>query len=160
METDDQNRPWQAGDSASDMIRVLEEMIELNEDITTRAVARRHPTLAHASTITRNPDRAALLAKYQAKQKELRNWQGLFKDQSYAKLTEELARKDQRIAELEREVEILKESHLAMIRAVGEVGGIESYRHVREDLERMGVISYAAEVEDLGTVKTRERSHK
>lgn len=124
METDNPNRPWQAGDSASDMIRVLEEMIELNEDITARAVARRHPTLTHASTITRNSDRAALLAKYQAKQRELRNSQGLFKNQSYAKMAAELARKDARIAELKRQVEILKASHRAMVRAVGELASV------------------------------------
>jgi hypothetical protein len=59
----------------------------------------------------------------------------------------QLAQKDSRIADLERQVEALRISHLAMIRTVGEMGGIskliklyDGYREVRNELDRLAAL--------------------
>ncbi len=55
-----------------------------------------------------------------------------------------------RIAELESQVALLTASHVAMIRAVGELGGFskwaqfyESYRSSREQLAKLGALPEA-----------------
>ena len=57
---------------------------------------------------------------------------------SREQLADQLAQKDSRIVELERQVEVLRVSHVAMIRTVGELGGMgkllklyEGYREVK-----------------------------
>ncbi|WP_433964313.1 hypothetical protein [Tunturiibacter gelidiferens] len=59
----------------------------------------------------------------------------------------QLAQKDSWIAELERQVEVLRFSHLAMIRTVGELGGMgkllklyEGYRELRSELDKMALL--------------------
>jgi hypothetical protein len=140
-----------------EMVRLLEEMLELDEDITARAVARKHPHIAHASSITRHSVRSDLLAKYQARQTERRAWRARLRKRSQSKTAAEMTKKDERIAELTRQVEILKASHLAMIRAVGELGGMnkwlkfyESFREVREELKGMGAMPHA-EIREIGS---------
>jgi hypothetical protein len=130
-----------------EMERILSEMLELDETITARSVARKHPAIKHASSITRIPVRSDLLARYQERQKQFREWQHRMPKRSRDQVAAQLAQKDSRIAELERQVEILRVSHLAMIRAVGELGGIskllklyEGYRDVRNELNRLGVL--------------------
>jgi hypothetical protein len=66
---------------------------------------------------------------------------------SREQLAGQLAQKDSRIAELECQVEVLRVSHLAMIRTVGEMGGMskllklyEGYREVRTELDKMAVL--------------------
>lgn len=126
------------------IVEILEDMLAKDETITARAIARRHPTLTHASSITRNEERAALLASYQDKQREFRSWQGKKNKLSGDDLALKLAEKDQRIKELEKQVEVLKTSHVAMIRAVGEAGGMakllkfyNSYEKVQKDLKKI-----------------------
>jgi hypothetical protein len=70
-------------------------------------------------------------------------------------LARQLAQKDARIAELERQLEILRVSHIAMMRAVGELGGTskllkmyEGYREFRGELQRLGLLD-TAEVKTL-----------
>jgi hypothetical protein len=132
-----------------EMERILNEMLEADETITARAVARRHPVIKHASSITRNPLRSDFLARYQERQKQFREWRHRAPKRSRDQLAAQLAQKDSRIAELERQVEVLRISHLAMIRTVGELGGIskllklyEGYREVREELDRLGVLPH------------------
>jgi hypothetical protein len=132
-----------------EMERILAEMLEADEAITARAVARRHPAIGHASSITRIPARAELLARAQEQQKQFREWQGRLPKRSRDQLAAQLAQKDVRIGELEREVEILRVSHLAMIRTVGELGGIskllklyEGWREGRAELDRLGVLPH------------------
>jgi hypothetical protein len=55
-----------------------------------------------------------------------------------------MADKDRHIAELQKQVEFLRISHVAMIRAVGELGGMskwlrffESYREIRDELKKL-----------------------
>ncbi len=129
-----------------EMEAILKLMLDNNEDITARAVIRRHTQLKAASSITRSKDRAALLAHYQEKQAELRNWQKRVTKKSKDTMAKDLAERDMRIAELERQVEILTASHVAMIRAVGELGGFtqwvtffEEYQSVRNYLNDMNI---------------------
>ena len=135
-------------DSASNddelLVQVLEELLQSDENITARAVARLHPHIGHASTITRNTYRSGLLAQYQAKQREIRKHLGRLTKHSKDKTAAELTNKDQRIAELERQVDLLRASHLAMIRAVGELGGMTKwmkffvgFKDVRDQLYKL-----------------------
>lgn len=146
-------------DADPEMERNLAEMLEADETITARSVARRHPAIKHASSITRIPVRSDLLARYQDRQKQFREWQQRMPKRSRDQIAAQLSQKDSRIAELERWVEILRISHLAMIRTVGKMGGIskllklyEGYRDVRSELDRLGVLPH-------GEVKQFEVEH-
>lgn len=112
-----------AGELEDVVKAILEELISTDQDVTAREVARRHPSLKAASSITRNPTRRAMLAEYQQRQKELRQWSARTQKTSAASVERILADRDARIAELERQVEALVASHVAMLRAVGEMGG-------------------------------------
>lgn len=131
----------------SKMIPILQEMLDTDETITARAVARKHPSLKHASSITRNSARSDLLSRFQMQQNQYRAWQERMPKRSREQLASQLAQKDSRIAELERQIEILRISHLAMIRTVGELGGMgkllklyEGYREARSELDKMAVL--------------------
>jgi hypothetical protein len=130
-----------------EMLRILEEMLEADETITARSVARRHGKIRHASSITRHYGRRELLARFQTIQKERRAWLERIPKMSNVKTATEMAKKDQRIGALERTVEMLRASHLAMLRAIGEFGGVSKwlefygrYREIREELRNMGVM--------------------
>jgi hypothetical protein len=149
-----------SGATDPEMERILQEMLEANETITARAVARKHPAIGHASSITRIPVRAELLARYQEQQKQFREWQRRLPKRSRDQLAAQLTQKDVRIGELERQVEILRVSHLAMIRIVGELGGIskllklyEGHREFRGELDRLGVLP-------RGEVRPFELAHR
>ena len=130
-----------------EMESILQEMVERDEDITARAVARVHPRVKAASSITRNSERSALLASYQKKQEEYRGWRKRVVKRSRDSTAMDMAEKDVRIQELEQQVEILTASHVAMLRAVGELGGFtkwaqffESYKEVRDNLAKLGAM--------------------
>ena len=136
-----------AEDADPEMERILEEMLEADETITARALARKHPAIKHASSVTRSHVRSDLMARYLERQKERREWLERASKRSPNQLAAQLSHKDSRIAELERQVEILRASHLAMIKTVGELGGIskllklyEGYREVRSELDRLGLL--------------------
>lgn len=131
----------------AELIGILESLLDQNENITARAVARLHPGIRHASSITRSSARSALLAQYQEKQKYIRSHIGNIKKRSRENIAADLASRDQKIAELERQVKILSTSHVAMIRVVGEMGGMskwlkffESYKQIRDDLQKIGAM--------------------
>jgi hypothetical protein len=131
----------------AEMVSVLEKLLELDENITARAVARLHSKISYASTITRSQFRSELLAIYQEKQKDIRTHVSRIKKRSLGNTAVELAKKDQKIAELEKQVEILTVSHIAMIRVVGELGGMskwlkffESYKNVRDELQKLSAM--------------------
>ncbi len=143
----------------ADMLRILHDMLENDEKITARAVARKHPTLSHASSITRSASRLELLTRFQAEQKRLREWQDRLPKRSQAKLAAQLAHKDTQIADLERQVEILRLSHIFMMQAVGELGGTsklrvlyDRYRDVRGELQRLGLLS-SGELKSIAAAK-------
>ncbi len=140
----------------SEMVRILDELLEADENITARAVTRKHSSIKHASTITRHAGRSELLAHYQARQREFRAWLKRLPKRSSVKIASEMSQKDVRIAELERQIEVLRVSHVAMIRAVGELGGVskwlklfESCQDTKETLKRIGAMP-AAQVVEIG----------
>lgn len=130
---------------------VLQQLIDNDENITARGVVRIHSQLKAASSITRDPTRSALLKHYQDKQAELRNWKIRISKKSKLKIADDLANRDLRIVELEQQVDLLIASHVAMIRAVGELGGyaqwsnfFEDYKAVRDKLFQMKAIDSEA----------------
>ena len=131
----------------SEMEVILQTMLELDEDITARGVIRLHPKLSAASSITRNPARSEMLVLYQKKQEEFRGWRKRLAKRSKDSSAMDLAEKDILIAELEHQVEILTASHVAMLRAVGELGGFakwakffDDFQGVRNQLNKMGAM--------------------
>ena len=133
--------------SDPELARILDEMLAANETITARAAARKHPSVHHASAITRHPIRSELLRHYQARQKEFRIWSERLPKFSRAKAAASLAQKDQCIADLKRQNEVLQASHIAAIRSVGELGGMkkwleffESWHPAIEELRRTSAL--------------------
>jgi hypothetical protein len=121
-----------------------------------------------ASSITRSDSRAALLAEYQKRQHEYRAWRGRVGKQSAVDTAAALAKKDQRIAELEASVQILTTSHVALLRVVGAMGGFsrwaqffEKHKEVRRSLMISGAIpDDVTPVQDESTVKTVSSKRK
>ncbi len=142
-------------DCDPEMRRVLDDLLSRDEDITARAVARLHPQIKAASSITRSRERSRMLAQYQERQAEFRRWRGRPGKLSGDAAASALADRDVRIAELESQVALLTASHVAMIRAVGELGGFskwaqfyESYSGSRDQLAQLGALPEAT-VESL-----------
>lgn len=130
-----------------ELLQILQEMLESDETITARAVARKHPRIGHASSITRSSVRSGLVATFQAQQSKYREWQARSPKRSRDQLAAQLAQKDVRIAALEHEIGILRASHFAMIRVVGELGGMakllqlfERYSEFRAELDRLDLV--------------------
>lgn len=133
-----------------EMRRVLEDLLSRDEDITARAVTRLHPQIKAASSITRSKERSRMLTQYQERQAEFRRWRGRPGKLSGDAAASALADRDLRIAELESQVALLTASHVAMIRAVGELGGFskwaqfyESYSGSRDQLAQLGALPEA-----------------
>ncbi|MCX4177785.1 MULTISPECIES: hypothetical protein [Paraburkholderia] len=160
--------PNQTTPSGDDQMReILETLLADDEDITARAVARLHPSLNAASSITRSESRSKLLAEYQQRQAEYRSWRGRVARRSGVDTATSLADKDIRITELEASVQLLTASHLAMLRAVGELGGFskwarfyEQYRDARDKLAELGAIPEAAVSPMPAQSPTRQRETK
>lgn len=130
-----------------EIVKILEKMIEDEQNITVRGVIRNHSSLKAPSSITRNVSRTEIVNYYINKQQELKSWQKRVGKTSKENLSKSLAEKDLKIAELERKVELLTASHVAMIRAVGELGGsakwaafFKDYQAIRNELEKMGAM--------------------
>jgi hypothetical protein len=143
--SESQQKP--SNETDPEMVRILKEMLEADETISARAVARKHPAIKHASSVTRHPFRSALLAQFQSQQAQYRTWQARTPKRSREQLAAQLAQKDLRITELEHQVEILQVHSLAMIRTMGELGGIgkllklyDGYRDIRNELGRLGAL--------------------
>lgn len=142
-------QPPSSSDTCYDpvMKQILEAMLEADEDITARGVIRRHTGLNAASSITRSEERSKMLAEYQTRQEEFRGWRGRLAKRSKESAAMSMAEKDIQIAELQRRIELLTASHVAMLRAVGELGGFgkwtkffDSYQHIRDELWRMAAM--------------------
>ena len=130
-----------------EMVNILERLLEDDETISARAVARLHPSIKAASSITRHPARSKLLDQYQDKQNQYRRWSKKSPKYSRASIAYTLTDKDIRIAELQKQVDLLIASHVAMIRVVGELGGFSkwvqfyaNYRDIRATLEKIGAM--------------------
>jgi hypothetical protein len=133
-----------APSNESTMRDILEMLLERDNDITARAVARLHSTIRSASSITRSETRSALLAEYQRRQNEYRRWRGRIAKQSGVQVAATIADKDIKIADLESQIALLTASHLAMLKVVGELGGFakwaafyDRFREARQQLDRL-----------------------
>jgi len=115
--------------------QALESMFEHDGDITHRAVVRAVEGLSAPSSITRDSYRRSLVEHYQTMQAERRHWVKRIQKVSQASTVAQLAAKDRRIEELERQIAILTASHKAMILAVGEMGGMTAWRRFFEGYE-------------------------
>lgn len=134
----------------TEMESILESLLSTDTPITARTVAKLHPKLNAASSITRHPERNKLLATYQTRQKEYRQWSSRSPKYSKAAIATMLADKDLKIKELEQQIAYLTASHVAMIRAVGELGGFskwaqffKNYSEIQNELEKRGAIPNA-----------------
>ncbi|AIF48150.1 hypothetical protein HY57_13210 [Dyella japonica A8] len=134
-------------DNSEEIDQLLRQMLELDVDITARELARRHPTLKSASSFTRLPGRRAALLRYQEEQRRIRSISQRVQHRSRASVSTDIAARDARIEALEREVQVLVASHMAMIRAVGEIGGFaawaklfEGFEDARETLVRLNAM--------------------
>jgi hypothetical protein len=151
----------------AEMRGILETLLIDDLDITARAVARLHPSIKAASSITRSESRAALLAEFQKRQHEYRAWRGRVGKQSAVDTATALAKKDHRIAELEAYVQMLTTSHVALLRAVGAMGGFsrwaqffEKHQDVRRKLTDLGAIPESvAPMQVTLTTKTSSREN-
>lgn len=88
-----------------------------------------------------------LLATYQEQQGRYRRWKGRVPRISGTEQSAALAASDARIAELEATIQLLTASHVAMLRAVGELGGFSKwtkfyrdYSSVRDSLATLGAL--------------------
>jgi len=127
--------------------RILEHLLEIDVTISAREVVRLHPKLANASAITRNPERQALLQQYKQRQIQFRKWTSRVNKKSPLYASAELAKRDNEIDLLKNQVAALTQSHVAMIHAVGEAGGMlalqrfyERHREIRAQLEKLKVL--------------------
>ncbi|MDF3865378.1 hypothetical protein P3W53_12935 [Pseudomonas denitrificans (nom. rej.)] len=108
---------------------ILQRMLNNNVTITARSVIREHDSpFKHASDITRQPERKALLEQYQAHQSELRALVEKTDTQSRTNLQARVARLTQENEVLKAERDLLIASHKAMLLAVGEMGGMSAWR--------------------------------
>jgi hypothetical protein len=110
-----------------EMLSILEELLEKDITITAREIARRHSAFNHAASITRNSNRQQLLHEFQEKQTLVRKLTHSAKKIAKSALIADIAEKDRKITQLEEQVQILTASHIAMLRAVGQVGGMEAW---------------------------------
>jgi sugar-specific transcriptional regulator TrmB len=117
----------------SELGAILEQLLEANETISLRAITARHKTIRHASTISRSKRRMAIVSHYQDLQRQRRKWINSASKQSPEKLSAALAERDAKIKRLEKEVQTLRVSHVAMMRAVGEMGGISKWLRFFQD---------------------------
>lgn len=108
---------------------VLQRMLNDNVVISARSVIREQDCpFKHASDITRQPERKALLDQYQARQSELRALVEKTDKQSRTNLQARVARLTQENSTLKAERDLLIASHKAMLLAVGEMGGMAAWR--------------------------------
>lgn len=144
------------------LIAILENLLAENINISAREVAKRHPAVASASTITRDRARRELLESYQVRQVELQKWQNRLKKGNKAEVATQLARQQSRIEQLERTEEILLRGHISLIAVMAELGGttkLSSYYNRFSEL-RNSLTQLKALPEAFGTTEIIEVAEK
>ena len=103
-----------------------------------------------ASSLTRDAWRSGVVAEFRAEQERIRRQVEKTDKGSRTQVVAALAREKERSAELKRQVALLAASHLALIRAVGELGGMrawsrffEKYEGAARDLRTLGAMPEA-----------------
>lgn len=109
---------------------LLVEMLESDQDLTARSVVKASAGLfRHASDLTRNPERRALLSTYQERQRRLRTVATKIAKTSKLDVAKRLAAAEQEIVRLRSQRELLVVAVRAAIHAVGEQGGMRAWRN-------------------------------
>lgn len=124
--------------SETDQVRViLSSLLDRNELISARSLAK--ALGIQPSSVTRSTWRMQLLSEYQSRQTELRARVSAFESDSRSGkkvLAAQIVKRDCRIRELERTVEILSAAHRKLIAVVVEMGGrralVEFYKRSSE----------------------------
>ena len=144
-----------------EMVTILDQLLDENVNITAREVARRHPTLRAVSSITRSQVRSALLSQYQERQLEHRRAAARIGSVHPSVAHEVIARHESKIQELERAVQILTASHVAMVRTIGAMGGFrkwmefyEHHRFMRDKLVELGAMP-----DNISELQSSSRGH-
>ncbi len=126
---------------------VLEGMLERNEDVSARGVARLHSSVKDASGIIRHAERRKILEEYQARQNEFRAAVTKIHRTGSSAAAAELQAASERVRELEDGESARIESHVAMINIVAELGGaaklLQFYKRfavIRDTLARDGAL--------------------
>lgn len=114
----------------------LQRMLDRGERISARGVLKHLPDLRAPSSLTRDPSRRSMLEDFKSRQAERNAWVERAKKQSTARLQKLLADRDERIRELEHEVQLLVASHRAVVEAVGELGGLPVWKKAFDGYER------------------------
>lgn len=135
----------------AELLAVLQEMLDADEAITGRQVAARMATLEHSSSISRNPWRAAQLARAQADQAARRKQAALSGSVSRERLVAEIAALKATIQGLEHDRDILVSFIPALVRSALEHGGMrrvlafyQDYQAALARLTELGVLPNAA----------------
>lgn len=105
----------------------LRDMLDDNETITVRALVRRMGTVGHASTITRDRWRMARVVEWQAEQARVRSQIERSDKTSRTNLANQLEIQKARVSELEAERNLMCGAMLAMVQAIGEMGGMRAW---------------------------------
>jgi len=139
------------------MLRILESLLERDVNITARAVARLHPSLKAASSITRSASRSTLVAQYRHRQNEFHRWRGRVGKRTGDQNAAAFVDKQSRIDQMETMVALLTASHVALLRSLGELGGFakwaafyERFREARDALQKIGEIPAENESRSTG----------
>lgn len=143
---------------------ILEDLLAENVNISAREVAKRHPDVASASTITRDHARRELLESYQLRQVELQKWQNRLKKGNKAEVATKLEQQQSRIEQLERNEEILLRGHVSLIAVMAELGGttkLSSYysrfSELRNSLTQLNALPQHFGTAEIGGVAAKAR---
>lgn len=115
------------------LTQLLQQMLEDDETLSARNVARRSSgDFKHASDITRHAARRDRLEEYQIRQSTLRGLAIRLDKESKPRLQARLAAAEKEIATLKAQRDLLVVGLRSTIHAVGEVGGMRSWRRFYE----------------------------
>jgi hypothetical protein len=130
--------------------KIVEDLLDAGVEVSARELARRHPTIKSASSFTRIAERRAILDRYRLDQLRIQRVASTSNKQSRCSLGKQLAEKELKIENLQRQVDLLQASHVAMLRALGEMGGFgiwakffEESEPLRKKLQQMGALPQA-----------------
>ena len=111
-----------------EFVLTLQTMLDTNECITVRAAVRHMKSCSQASTITRDPWRRGEVEAFQAEQKRLREMSGRWEKTSRGDLGVRAEVDQAKLEALGSENEILRAGLVALLRSVGEEGGLQRWR--------------------------------
>lgn len=117
--------------------RVLDELLAEDKDISLHEVARRHPTIKHASSFLRGK-RKELIQRAQARQDCARAEVAKPHIEKAASLSDQLEDAKARLAGLDAQLKALVASHAACVRAVMLHGGMPGLERFWRDYKLIG----------------------